>query len=161
MNTITIASPLGPLRLYGDGDDLTGVYMTDQAPPDAREESSPVLERTAAQLAEYFAGQRQVFDLPLAPRGTGFQQIVWRALTRIPFAETSSYGELARSIGRPSASRAVGAANGKNPISIIVPCHRVVGANGTLTGYAGGLPAKQWLLAHEQRHAMGSFRLSC
>jgi methylated-DNA-[protein]-cysteine S-methyltransferase len=161
MNTITIASPLGPLRLYGDGDELTGVYMTDQAPPEAREGSSRVLEDTARQLAEYFAGERRTFDLPLAPRGTGFQQIVWRALTRISYAETASYGELARSIGRPSASRAVGAANGRNPISIIVPCHRVVGADGTLTGYAGGLPAKRWLLAHEQRHAMGSFRLSC
>jgi methylated-DNA-[protein]-cysteine S-methyltransferase len=161
MNTITIASPLGPLRLYADGDELTGVYMTDQAPPVAREQSSAVLEQTAAQLAEYFAGQRRAFDLPLAPRGSGFQQIVWRALTQIAYAETASYGEIARTIGRPAASRAVGAANGRNPISIIVPCHRVVGADGTLTGYAGGLPAKRWLLAHEQRHAMGSFQLSC
>ena len=161
MNTITIASPLGPLRLYADGDELAGVYMTDQAPPVAREQSSPVLEQTAAQLAEYFTGQRRTFDLPLAPRGSGFQQLVWRALTQIAYAETASYGEIARKIGRPAASRAVGAANGKNPISIIVPCHRVVGADGTLTGYAGGLPAKRWLLAHEQRHAMGSFQLSC
>ena len=161
MNTITIASPLGPLRLYGDGDELIGVYMTDQAPPEAREQSSRVLEDTAKQLAEYFAGERRTFDLPLAPRGTGFQRIVWRALTQIAYAETASYGELARAIGRPAASRAVGAANGKNPISIIVPCHRIVGADGTLTGYAGGLQAKKWLLAHEQRHAMGSFRLSC
>lgn len=162
MNTITIKSPLGPLRLYADGDELTGVlYTSDQAPWDAREQSSDVLERTAKQLAEYFAGERRVFDLPLAPRGSGFQQIVWRALTRIAYAQTASYGEIARVIGRPAASRAVGAANGKNPISIIVPCHRVVGADGTLTGYAGGLPAKRWLLAHEQRHAMGSFQLSC
>ena len=161
MNTITISSPLGPLRLYGDRDELVGVYMTDQAAPPADTGSTSVLDATAQQLAEYFAGERRTFDLPLAPRGTGFQQIVWRALTQIAYAETASYGALARTIGRPAASRAVGAANGKNPISIIVPCHRVVGANGTLTGYAGGLAAKQWLLAHEQRHAMGSFRLSC
>lgn len=162
MNTITIASPLGPIRLLATGDELAGVYLTDQdiAIP-ARAQSSRVLEQTADQLGEYFAGKRTSFDVPLAPRGSGFQQLVWRALTQIAYAETVSYGDIARTIGRPAASRAVGAANGKNPISIIVPCHRVVGANGSLTGYAGGLEAKRWLLAHEQRHAMGSFRLSC
>jgi len=109
-----------------------------------------VLERAAAQLAEYFAGDRRTFDLPLAPEGTTFQRRVWDALLRISYGETWSYGRLAREIGSPSASRAVGAANGKNPLSIIVPCHRVVGVNGALTGYAGGVTAKQWLLAHER-----------
>jgi methylated-DNA-[protein]-cysteine S-methyltransferase len=108
-----------------------------------------VLARAAAQLAEYFAGTRRTFDLPLAPRGTGFQRIVWHALAKIPYGETRSYGELARAIGRPAASRAVGAANGKNPLSIVVPCHRVVGASGELTGYAGGVATKRWLLDHE------------
>lgn len=161
MNTITISSPLGPIRLFANGDELTGVYLPDQEVPVAREATSRVLDDTARQLREYFTGDRRTFDIPIAPRGTGFQQIVWRALTQIAYAETATYGTLARTIGRPAASRAVGAANGKNPISIIVPCHRVVGSNGTLTGYAGGLVAKRWLLEHEQRHAMGSFRLSC
>jgi methylated-DNA-[protein]-cysteine S-methyltransferase len=110
-----------------------------------------VLARTAAQLAEYFAGERRDFDVPLAPRGTGFQQRVWRELGKIPYGETRSYGELARAIGRPAASRAIGAANGKNPISILVPCHRVIAGTGALTGYAGGLAAKRWLLEHEAR----------
>lgn len=113
-----------------------------------------MLVETARQLAEYFAGERRAFDLPLAPEGTGFQQLVWRALTTIPFGETRTYGQQALLIKRPSASRAVGAANGKNPIGIIVPCHRVIGANGTLTGYAGGLAMKQWLLEHEGRHSV-------
>lgn len=110
-----------------------------------------MLVRAAAQLAEYFAGERAEFDIPLAPRGTGFQRLVWAALEQIPFGETRSYGELAAGLGRPSASRAVGAANGKNPISILVPCHRVIAGSGALTGYAGGLAAKRWLLAHEAR----------
>jgi len=150
MNTITLPSPVGLLRLYAHGDELVGVYLPDQPAPDAPHVASAVLTTAATQLAEYFAGARRVFDLPLAPRGTGFQQLVWRALAAIPFGETRSYGELARAIGRPAASRAVGAANGKNPLSIIVPCHRVIAASGELTGYAGGLPAKRWLLAHEQ-----------
>ena len=112
-----------------------------------------MLDRAAEQLREYFDGTRRVFDLPLAPEGTAFQRIAWRALEAIPYAETRSYGEQARAIGRPAASRAVGAANGKNPISIIVPCHRVIGASGDLTGYGGGMDAKRWLLAHEQRVA--------
>jgi methylated-DNA-[protein]-cysteine S-methyltransferase len=151
MNMITMPSPLGVLRLYAHADELVGVYLPDQDAPAAPKQASPVLSATAAQLAEYFAGARTQFDLPLAPRGTGFQEIVWRALVAIPFGETCSYGALARAIGRPAASRAVGAANGKNPISIIVPCHRVIAASGELTGYAGGLAAKQWLLAHELR----------
>jgi methylated-DNA-[protein]-cysteine S-methyltransferase len=151
MNMITMPSPLGVLRLYAHADELVGVHLPDQPAPDAKHFASPVLSATALQLAEYFAGRRRVFDLPLAPRGTGFQALVWRALVAIPFGETRSYGALARAIGRPAASRAVGAANGKNPIAIIVPCHRVIGASGDLTGYAGGLATKKWLLDHEAR----------
>ncbi len=101
------------------------------------------------QLSEYFSGRRTSFDLPLAPRGTAFQQRVWAELVAIPFGGRATYGELARRIGRPAASRAVGAANGANPIAIVIPCHRVVGSDGSLTGYGGGLPLKRWLLAHE------------
>ncbi len=113
----------------------------------------PVLVEAARQLAEYFAGERTTFELRLAPLGTAFQQLVWRALTTIPFGETRTYGQQAVLVERPSASRAVGAANGKNPIGIIVPCHRVIGSNGTLTGYAGGLAMKQFLLEHERRYS--------
>lgn len=116
----------------------------------------PVLALAAAQLAEYFDGARRDFDVPLAPRGTGFQRLVWRELAKIPYGETRSYGELARALGRPAASRAVGAANGRNPISILVPCHRVIAGSGALTGYAGGLAAKRWLLEHEARWAPGA-----
>jgi methylated-DNA-[protein]-cysteine S-methyltransferase len=160
MNMITMSSPLGVLRLYAHADELVGVYLPDQDAPPAPHHASDVLRATAAQLAEYFAGERREFDLPIAPRGTGFQEIVWRALVAIPYGETRSYGALAQAIGRPSASRAVGAANGRNPISIIVPCHRVIAASGDLTGYAGGLAAKKWLLAHEVR-AMGSAHAAC
>jgi methylated-DNA-[protein]-cysteine S-methyltransferase len=137
------------------------VYLPDQSAPfepppleGAIEQRTQLLDNVASQLAEYFAGKRREFDLPLGPRGSGFQERVWRALVAIPFGETRSYGELARAIGRPAASRAVGSANSKNPISIIVPCHRVIGANGTLTGYAGGMAAKRWLLDHESRYAL-------
>ena len=119
-----------------------------------------MLVETARQLREYFAGERTVFDLPLAPEGTAFQRLVWTALTKIPFGETRTYGQQASLIKRPSASRAVGAANGRNPIGIIVPCHRVIGTNGSLTGYAGGLAMKQWLLEHEgHRSGQTSLRL--
>ena len=152
MQTITIDSPLGPLRLFAERDELTGVYLPAQTAPVAADVGrTPLLELVAQQLAEYFAGERRAFELPLAPRGSGFQELVWRHLTLIPFGVVRSYGELARSIGRPSASRAVGTANARNPISIIVPCHRVVASNGELTGYAGGLAAKRWLLDHEAK----------
>lgn len=165
ISTISIKSPLGTLRLHGTADELVGLYLPAQEAPDAPRRATHALDVAAAQLAEYFAGTRRQFELPLAPRGTGFQQIVWQALVRIPFGVTQSYGELARSIGRPSASRAVGAANGKNPISIVVPCHRVIAGSGALTGYAGGMAAKQWLLEHERAlHAprgMGGARAAC
>ena len=149
LSMMIVDSPLGALRLVARGDELAGVYLPDRAAPAAAERSSPVLVRAARQLAEYFAGGRRAFDLPLAPDGTGFQQLVWRTLLAIPYGQTRSYGELARAIGRPSASRAVGAANGRNPLAIVVPCHRVIGASGELTGYAGGMAAKRWLLELE------------
>jgi methylated-DNA-[protein]-cysteine S-methyltransferase len=108
-----------------------------------------VLAQTAKQLDAYFAGVREIFDLPLAPRGTPFQHAVWRALAQIPFGETRSYSDIAKAVGRASAVRAVAAANARNPLSIIVPCHRVIGKDGTLSGYAGGIETKRWLLAHE------------
>ena len=152
MTQKTIASPLGELRLYADNHELVALYLH---PPwlDAVDKKTDVLELAAAQLREYFAGKRRTFDLPLAPRGTAFQERVWRALLAIPFGETCSYGDIARAIGRPSASRAVGAANGKNPIAIIIPCHRVIGTSGALVGYGGGLPTKRWLLEHEYTSA--------
>ena len=149
--TMMIESPLGPVRLVARGDALTAVDLAPRDPAPAETGTSPVLVEAAAQLAAYFAGERQAFDLPLAPEGTAFQRTVWDALCTIPYGATWSYGELARAIGRPTASRAVGAANGKNPLWIIVPCHRVIGTSGALTGYAGGLDVKRWLLAHEGR----------
>jgi methylated-DNA-[protein]-cysteine S-methyltransferase len=150
LSMATMPSPVGVLRLYAASDGLVGLYLPAQAAPTAVERRVDVLGRAVAQLTEYFAGHRHAFDLPLAPHGTRFQVLVWEALTRILLGETRSYGELARSLGRPLASRAVGAANGKNPISIIVPCHRLIGSSGDLTGYAGGLAAKRWLLDHER-----------
>jgi methylated-DNA-[protein]-cysteine S-methyltransferase len=161
MNTMTcdklywhdVDSPIGRLLLAGDGESLFEVCF--QAGPRPRQPhagwiADPAPFRAAAaQLAEYFAGKRRRFDLPLAPRGTEFQKRVWRALTEIPYGKTVSYGELARRIEKPSASRAVGLANGANPLPIIVPCHRVIGADGSLTGFGGGLPIKRKLLALE------------
>ncbi|MCW1970537.1 MAG: methylated-DNA--[protein]-cysteine S-methyltransferase [Anaerolineae bacterium] len=150
-----IPSPIDPLLLTSDGTALTGLYMTPhQYGPSVggdwvQDERVGPLPETARQLQAYFAGQLTQFDLPLQPQGTPFQQRVWAELERIPFGVTISYGELARRLGDVNASRAVGLANGRNPISIIVPCHRVIGANGKLTGYGGGLPRKQALLAFE------------
>jgi methylated-DNA-[protein]-cysteine S-methyltransferase len=152
-------SPLGALLLVGAADraGLAGLYL-----PTGKHPVTPAadwtrddraLPQARDQLGEYFAGDRRAFDLPLDARGSAFQRRVWTALTEIPYGETTSYGKLAASIGHPDAARAVGLANGQNPISIIVPCHRVIGANGSLTGYGGGLPAKQWLLAHEAAHS--------
>lgn len=153
--TTRLASPLGALRLYAREGALCGLYLPGHGPPlDAAEApDDPVLALAAAQLSEYFAGARREFSVPLRAAGTDFQRTVWRALQQIPFGATRSYGALAHAIARPSASRAVGAANGRNPISILVPCHRVIGSDGSLTGYAGGVAAKQWLLAHEARGA--------
>jgi methylated-DNA-[protein]-cysteine S-methyltransferase len=150
---LEMRSPLGPLRLLANGDDLAAILLPNSEEPDGRPGKGGVLAEAKRQLDEYFAGTRESFDLPLAPEGTAFQQRVWRALLAIPYGTTCSYGELARAIGRPAASRAVGAANGKNPLAIVVPCHRVIGANGTLTGYGGGLPTKRWLLDHEMHRS--------
>jgi methylated-DNA-[protein]-cysteine S-methyltransferase len=150
LTTMKLNTPVGTLWLGADGDELVELSLPERPAPVGTERSSAVLVRAADQLTEYFAGQRRDFDLPLAPRGTPFQVAVWWALARIPFGATCSYGELARVVGRPSASRAVGAANGQNPLAIILPCHRVIGASGDLTGYGGGLPLKRWLLDHER-----------
>ena len=158
----TLASPLGPLTLAADREG-TLVYLGFGA-RDPRTRLLAALDPEAAglaqepellapvrrQLEEYFQGRRQAFELPLAPRGTPFQLRVWTELARIPYGRTTSYGELARRLGDPGLSRAVGAANGANPISIIIPCHRVIGADGSLTGYGGGLPIKRALLALER-----------
>ncbi|MET7297640.1 methylated-DNA--[protein]-cysteine S-methyltransferase [Embleya sp. NPDC005575] len=148
-------SPVGELLMIGDGQSLTALYMA--ATPGADWVSDPgAFTQAKAQLSAYFAGELREFDLPLAPAGTAFQLKVWSALTTIPFGHTMSYGALAtRFLGQPTASRAVGLANGRNPISIIIPCHRVIGADGALTGYAGGLPRKQRLLALESVRVTG------
>jgi methylated-DNA-[protein]-cysteine S-methyltransferase len=172
---LTIPSPLGPLQLRAAAGALCGLYLpaTRHPPPPVKVAGTfrvgdpstaendygkfvapdagdrEVLGEAAAQLEAYFAGRRRVFALPLRLEGTAFQRRVWEMLGEIPFGETWSYGQLARAVGRAGASRAVGAANGRNPISIIVPCHRVIGSDGSLTGYGGGEPAKRWLLEHE------------
>lgn len=145
-------SPVGELKLIASNQGLVAVLWENDSPRRVRlsqtehSDEHPILQETRQQLAEYFEGRRRQFSVTLTPHGTDFQRQIWMALAKIPYAETRSYGQLAKSIGNPSASRAVGAANGKNPISIIVPCHRVVGAGGQLTGFAGGLEAKKFLL---------------
>ncbi len=152
-----ISSPVGPLTLLAVDGKLAGLYMSEQRYPPAPglfgEPDPGSFADAAGQLAGYFDGTRTSFDLPLAPNGTAFQVRVWTALQSVPFGATISYGQLADRIGRPSAARAVGMANGRNPISIIVPCHRVVGSDGSLTGYGGGLERKRYLLALERRIA--------
>jgi methylated-DNA-[protein]-cysteine S-methyltransferase len=147
-----VASPVGMLLLTGDGQSLTGLYTEGHGrlPANLGERRDADFAEVHEQLGQYFAGERAVFDLPLAPIGTAFQQRVWQRLQAITFGGTRSYGQLAMEVGNPKAARAVGLANGRNPISIIVPCHRVVGSNGLLVGYAGGLVTKQWLLDHER-----------
>ncbi|MBD3668902.1 MAG: methylated-DNA--[protein]-cysteine S-methyltransferase [Kangiella sp.] len=144
--------PFGTLHIYADEHHLKAVLFEPWEKISSNTlqvKGNAVIEKTQRQLDEYFEGQRKEFDLPIAVDGTKFQQTVWQTLCDIPFGQTWNYGQLAKAIGNKNASRAVGAANGKNPISIIVPCHRVIGANGTLTGYAGGLKIKEWLLRHE------------
>jgi methylated-DNA-[protein]-cysteine S-methyltransferase len=149
----TIESPIGPILVTGTDAGLTGLYTEGHVrlPSAPGERNDRVFLDVSRQLTEYFDGTRSAFELPLAPVGTPFQQRVWQALQRIPFGQQRTYGSLAAELGNPNASRAVGLANGRNPISIVVPCHRVVGSDGTLTGYAGGLEAKRWLLNHEAR----------
>jgi methylated-DNA-[protein]-cysteine S-methyltransferase len=156
MNAYThLESPIGRLLLCCDGESLTGLYM--DVPGSGRHRLESAVEdgrvgplaQAARQLGEYFAGERREFDLPLRLDGTEFQRRVWQALTEIPYGETWSYGRLALRVGNPKACRAVGLANGRNPISILIPCHRVIGADGSLTGYGGGVERKRWLLGHE------------
>lgn len=169
--------PLGPMLLAANEAGLCGAYFEQHshfagkqgwqsvqgipsgalAAPTAQ--SQAILIEAARQLDQYFAGERCTFDLPLAAQGTAFQAEVWQGLCRIPYGQTWNYGQLARDIARPRAVRAVGAANARNPLSIIVPCHRVIGSNGTLVGYAGGIERKQFLLALEQRGSSDNFRL--
>ncbi|MDR6710897.1 methylated-DNA-[protein]-cysteine S-methyltransferase [Pseudomonas hunanensis] len=153
-------SPVGTLTLVARGERLAAVLWEQERANRVRlgelhrHDTHAVLQQTARQLGEYFAGQRQRFELDLDFAGTDFQRQVWAALLTIPFGETRSYSDIARQIGNPTAVRAVGAANGRNPISIIAPCHRVIGASGSLTGFAGGLQAKQYLLALEGRESL-------
>ncbi|AZL16081.1 methylated-DNA--[protein]-cysteine S-methyltransferase [Rickettsiales endosymbiont of Stachyamoeba lipophora] len=148
----TMSSPLGEIVLTSNGEAITGLYTPEhhyyiQAQKETHDPKP--FQQGIKQLNEYFAGKRNKFDLPLAPVGTEFQKRVWKALNDIGYGETKSYGEIAKSLNHPNASRAVGMANSKNPICIIIPCHRVIGMNGKLTGYAGGIQAKEWLLNHE------------
>jgi len=154
MHQIEIPSPVGRLLLASNGEALCLVEFERPRHPvrrsgDWHEREDDVLRETRRQLDEYFDGKRRGFDLPLAPRGTGFQQQVWLALRDIPYGETISYAQLARRLDMPTATRAVGAANGRNPLPIVVPCHRVIGADGSLTGFGGGLPTKRYLLQLE------------
>ncbi|NHA66894.1 methylated-DNA--[protein]-cysteine S-methyltransferase [Phycicoccus flavus] len=149
---LVVDSPVGPLGLVARDGALSEVRFDagPAVPGPGEEPPDPVLERARDQLAEYFAGERRVFDLPLAPHGTPFRRQVWQALARVPWGTTTTYGALAAGLGLPpGASRAVGAANGANPLPVVLPCHRVVGADGTLTGYAGGLARKATLLRLE------------
>jgi len=150
----TVESPIGELLLLGDGEVLHGLYMQAGRRPirirPAWERDDSAFPEARAQLAQYFAGERTSFDLPMQLDGSVFQRTVWHALTEIPYGQTISYGELARRIGRPDLARAVGTANGQNPIAVIVPCHRVIGSDGKLVGYGGGLENKRLLLDLEQ-----------
>jgi methylated-DNA-[protein]-cysteine S-methyltransferase len=159
-----IDSPVGPITLVGTETGLSGLYLTDEHFPAGEvagaERDDDAFADVVAELEAYFAGTLTEFTVPLAPRGTPFQQQVWAALREVPYGETTSYGELAQRLGRPTAARAVGHANGHNPISIIVPCHRVIGAAGALTGYAWGLPRKRFLLDLERaRRERGALTL--
>jgi methylated-DNA-[protein]-cysteine S-methyltransferase len=152
---LTLASPIGTLTVAALASALHAIEFEHNRHPQNRADwvrgDTPLLRQAAAQLREYFDGLRRQFDLPLAPCGTPFQLAAWQALAEIPYGETRSYAQQAAALGRSTATRAVGAANGRNPLPIVLPCHRVIGANGALTGFGGGLEIKRWLLAHEQR----------
>ncbi|MDE5708677.1 MAG: methylated-DNA--[protein]-cysteine S-methyltransferase [Alistipes sp.] len=156
---VTLRTPVGAMTLTATDEAITALRFAasesagvgDVGVLDRKEPLTPLMQRAVQELQEYFAGVRRKFDLPLAPAGTPFQQSVWAALQEIPCGETRTYGQIAARIGRPKACRAVGMANNRNPIAIIVPCHRVVGASGALVGYAAGLPVKERLLALEQK----------
>lgn len=163
VNRTWLETPIGRIRIEEDGEAITALYIDEQSETDAGKEQlmsgvacevqqeSPLLQKAKQQLQEYFAGKRKEFDLPVNPQGTPFQKKVWRALQTIPYGETCSYGEIATKIGNPKAARAVGGANNKNNILIVIPCHRVIGANGALVGFGCGLPVKEYLLSLEQQ----------
>jgi len=158
LHSTTHATPVGELTLVASDQGLRAILWPKLSPARAgihprphRNSDHPILVRTAAQLDEYFAGSRTSFDIPLDLQGTRFQLAAWRSLADIPFGATTSYGRQAAALGIPTAARALGAANGANPVCIVLPCHRVIGADGSLTGFGGGLPTKQWLLDHEAR----------
>lgn len=151
LNYIVLPSPIGPLRVLSDGRALVRVEFAGRHGEDGVEARDTVLDQAERELREYFDGGRRAFDVPVATEGTLFQQQVWEALRGIPYGELRSYRDVAVAIGKPAAVRAVGAANGRNPVPIIVPCHRVIGSNGTLTGFGGGLETKRRLLALEGR----------
>ena len=148
-------TPLGDLLLVAEAGALTELHLPGRHGPAPGEHDPAALREPIAQLREYFAGERQAVELALAPHGTAFERAVWALLAEIPYGHTTSYAELARQLGRPTATRAVGRANGRNPLAIVLPCHRVVGSDGKLTGYAGGLEMKAALLDHERTYAWG------
>lgn len=154
MLTSVYHSPIGPLTLAADEQGLRHIIFRQGSrafdTPSEWQPDASAFDNVQHQLEEYFKGIRQSFSLKLAPHGTAFQKRVWGVLQSIPYNETCSYGDIAKRLGKPSASRAVGAANGANPLPIVIPCHRVIGSNGSLTGFGGGIPTKQWLLCHER-----------
>lgn len=153
--TVYYKSSLGILEITGTDEAVSSVlFLEDEPPADvpAAEDAPAAVAECLRQLDEYFAGTRTDFDVPVTVNGTIFQRAVWQALTDIPYGGTASYGDIAKAVGSERAVRAVGAANGKNKLTLLLPCHRIIGKNGTLTGYAGGMWRKEWLLAHEQKH---------
>jgi methylated-DNA-[protein]-cysteine S-methyltransferase len=166
VNYAYLETPIGTLLIAGDAAAVHRIIFPQRGravkpQPEWQESQRGPVGEAARQLREYFAGRRAEFDLPLAPEGTAFQRTVWRQLQAIPYGETISYGELARRVGNPKASRAVGSANGANPLPIVIPCHRVIAGDGTLGGFGGGLPTKQMLLALELRESVGKRAAAC
>lgn len=155
MDTYILQSPVGPLEIKGNQDGISYITYLDNTPVMVSDLVPNSLKNGVLQLQEYFDGKRTQFDVKLNPQGTEFQQRVWKQLTTIPYAKTVSYQKMANDLGDPKVIRAAASANGKNPISIIIPCHRVIGSDGSLTGYAGGLHRKKWLLAHESPVTQG------
>lgn len=151
MSHIQLSTPLGLLEITASAQAIQSILFVESSTAPLQSDSEP-LTRCQQQLCEYFSGSRQHFDLPLAPAGTVFQQQVWQSLCHVPYGMTASYSQIAKQLQNPKAVRAIGAANGKNPLTIVVPCHRIIGADGSLTGYAAGLERKKWLLQHEQKH---------
>lgn len=162
----TIDSPVGKLVLVSDGDFLKGIYFSNEkhnfviSPSSLEKNDANIFTETTAQLKQYFEGKRKVFNIPVKFDGTDFQKSVWNELLNIPYGETVAYLDIAKKINNPSAVRAVGQTNGKNPLSIIYPCHRVIGSNGQLTGYGGGIQIKKWLLQHEIRYSNKNIQMS-